>query len=261
MAATIHPTAIIAPTAVIGDGTVIGPYAIVEDDVVIGKDNIIESHVVLKRYLTIGDGNHIHSHAVIGDLPQDTSFDKKKVSRTLVGNGNEFREFVNIHRSKNENGVTIVGNNNYFMENVHIAHDCIVHDRVVSANNLSCGGHVEIFSDVFISACVGVHQFCRIGAYCMLGFGAKVALDIPPYSLADHNPAKVFKLNLVGLRRKGFKSDDIKAVEAIHDAWYHTTMSKKDFIEFHEKSGTLSEHQKIFVEFLKASQRGIAGHV
>lgn len=257
----IHPTAIIAPTAKIGAGTEIGPYVIIEDDVVIGDNNIIEAHAVLKRYVTMGSGNYIHSHAVIGDLPQDTGFDKKKVSYTVIGSGNEFREFANVHRSKNENGKTIIGNNNYFMENSHVGHDCILHDRIITVNNFAAGGHVEIFSDVFISASSSIHQFCRVGAYSMVGPGSVVKLDIPPFALADDTPARVYKLNLVGLRRKGFTSADFKSIEEIYHDWYHGGMLKAQFLEKFGNDASLDMNKRMFVDFVKASQRGVCSHV
>ena len=259
--ATIHPTAIIAKTANIGAGTEIGPYVIIEDDVVIGENNIIEAHTVIKRYVTMGTGNHIHSHAVIGDLPQDTGFDKKKVSFTVIGDGNEFREFVNIHRSKNDNGKTVVGNNNYFMENSHVGHDCIIHDRIITVNNFAAGGHVEVFSDVFISACAAIHQFCRVGAFAMVGPCSVVKLDIPPFALADDIPARVYKLNLVGLRRKGFTSTDFKAIEEIYHEWYHGGMLKAQFLEKYADGTVLDKNKRMFVDFLKGSQRGLCAHL
>lgn len=261
MAIEIHPTAIVDEKAELGEGTKVGPYAIIEADAKLGENCIVEAHAVIRSYTTMGSGNHVHPHAVIGNYPQDLGFDKCAVSYLEIGNDNEFREFSNIHRSKFEGGKTLIGNECYIMSTAHIGHDSVVGNNVIMTNCAELAGHVSVDDNVFISSNTGVHQYCKIGAYCIVGANSKITQDVPPFSLVQGIPAKVYKLNLVGLRRNGFSKEDIREIEEIHDTYYAGGMSRKEFLVKMKDSEGLSEHVARFVDFVSKSERGVCPHI
>ncbi len=165
----IHSTAIVASDSIIGENVSIGPYAIIEENVRIGDNTSIGAHAIIKAHSYIGENNTIHDNAMLGNLPQDISFDRSKVTHLVIGDNNEFREFCNIHRASVENGKTIIKNNCYFMACSHVAHDCVIEDNVIICNGALVAGHAKVGHNAFISGNVAVHQFCSIGAYAMIG--------------------------------------------------------------------------------------------
>jgi UDP-N-acetylglucosamine acyltransferase len=198
----VHPTAIVSPDACLGEGVTIGPYAVVEDAVTIGDRTEIRAHAVVKRFTTLGADNRVHEGAVIGGEPQDLSFTGVE-SRVVVGDRNVIREGVTIHRSTKEGGATVVGSDCFLMAYVHLAHDNRLGDRVIVANNVALGGHVEVGDRAFLGGGAVVHQFVRIGRLAMLGGGSALHQDALPFSITDGVPARAVGLNVVGLRRAG----------------------------------------------------------
>ncbi len=257
MGRNIHHTAIVSDDVELGQNVSIGAYAIIENDVRIGDNTTIASHAIIKEHTYIGSGNKIHPHVILGNLPQDMGFDRDKITYLEIGDNNEFREFVNIHRASLDNGKTVVGNNCYMMACSHVAHDCVVADNVVMANGALLGGHVKLGRNVFVSGNSVVHQFCSVGAYCMLGGLTGVTQDILPYSLVMDVPSVLYKLNLVGLRRGGFTSEDITEVEKAHGMWYNWNSTKAEFINRYKDDDTLSSIVKEVVDFVVGSKRGI----
>jgi UDP-N-acetylglucosamine acyltransferase len=209
----IHPTAIVSPGARLADGVVVGPYAVINDHVDIGENTVIGPQVVIHNYVRTGKGNRIHAHAVIGDLPQDISFDPATETWVEIGDANVLREGVTIHRSTAPSRTTRLGSNNYLMANAHIAHDCNVGDGVILTVNAAVGGHVEIGNKVVIGGSVAVHQFCRIGQYAMVAGFIAVRKDVLPYSMIAGDPARHYRLNTVGLRRSGVTGDRYRKLE------------------------------------------------
>ncbi len=189
----IHPTAVIEDGAVIGEGCSIGAYA------------------VIKRYTRMGARNQVAEHAVIGGEPQDVKFKADTVSGVEIGDDNIFREGVTIHRGSRPDALTRVGSGCMLMVGAHVGHDCSVGNQVVLVNNAALAGEVTVGDRAFISAGVGVHQFCRVGRNAMIGGLAKVVQDALPFCITDGNPARARGLNLVGLRRAGFKAPEIAA--------------------------------------------------
>ena len=258
MSNNIHTTAIISDNAKIGKNVEIGPYAIIEGEVSIGDNTRVGSHSVIKEYTTIGKNNIIHSSAVIGDLPQDISFDRNTISFLEIGDNNEIREFANIHRSAKENGKTIIKNNCYIMATGHIAHDCEVDDNVIICNGALVAGHVKLERGVFISGNCVIHQFCSIGEYAMIGGSCAVSRDILPYALTGHGEAAiVYKLNLVGMRRAGFTHEEITEAENMCNTWYTWNKTKQEFLDLYLNDNSLGKISKHIVEFIKNSKRGI----
>ena len=258
MSNNIHSTAIISKSAKIADNVQIGPYAIIEGEVSIGENTTIGAHSVIKEYTTIGKNNIIHDGAILGNLPQDISFDKKTISFLEIGDNNEIREFANIHRASKENAKTIIKNNCYIMATGHVGHDCEVHDNVVICNGALVAGYVRVERGAFISGNVVIHQFCAIGEYAMLGGGCAVNRDILPYALTGHcEPAVVYKLNLVGMRRAGFTSEEISEAENMCNTWYNWNKTKQEFLDLYLNDDSLGKISKHIVEFIQNSKRGI----
>ena len=254
----IHKTAIISDSAKIADNVEIGPYAIIEGEVSIGENTTIGAHSVIKEYTTIGKNNIIHDHAVIGNLPQDIHFDRKTISFLDIGDGNEIREFANLHRSCKENGRTIIKNNCYIMATGHVAHDCEIHDNVIICNGALVAGHVRVEKGAFISGNCVVHQFCAIGQYAMISGMSAVGRDILPFALTAHaGEAIVYKLNLVGMRRAGFTSDQISQAEEAYDMWYNWNKTKQEFLDTYLNDNSLNDIARNIVEFISKARRGI----
>jgi UDP-N-acetylglucosamine acyltransferase len=203
MGQTIHPTAYIAQNVTLGDNVTISPFAVIESNVKIGDGCQIGSHCVLKPYVKLGKNNSLHPHVVLGDLPQDTSFKAETVSWLIIGDNNVFREGFTAHRSAQENGETRIGSNCFLMNNSHVAHDCVLGDGVIFANNVAIGGFVEVGDKVFMGGNVVAHQFCRIGSYAIVQGTTGLSMDVIPFTLIGGHYAKHYKLNTVGLRRAG----------------------------------------------------------
>jgi UDP-N-acetylglucosamine acyltransferase len=209
---TIHPTAIISGQAKLGANLTVGPYAIVEPDTEIGDHTEIRAHAVIKRFTVLGEANVIHEGAVIGGEPQDLGF-QDCPSSVHIGARNIIREGVTIHRGTQENSRTVIGSDCFFMAYSHIAHNCQLGNKIIIANNVALAGHVEIADQVFISGGVVVHQFSRLGRLAMLGGNAKIVQDCLPFIITDGNPGRASGLNIIGLRRAGFASSDIKELK------------------------------------------------
>ena len=209
----IHSTAIIADRVELGENVRVGPYAVIEDDVFIGADTEIGPHCVIHPYTRIGTGNRIHAHVVLGNTPQHTAFKPGTVSRLEIGNNNDIREFVSIHRALHTDTTTRIGSGCMIMASSHIGHDCIIGDQVIITTFVGVAGHVEIGEHAVIGGAVGVHQFVRIGAYAMVGAHALVRKDVMPFSLAGGLGAEHYRLNTIGLRRNGVSGERYRSLE------------------------------------------------
>ncbi|MCF7980367.1 MAG: acyl-ACP--UDP-N-acetylglucosamine O-acyltransferase [Pseudomonadales bacterium] len=209
---TIHPSAIISPTAQIGQGTTIGPYAIVGEQVVIGKNCHIDAHAIIHSHVRMGEQNRVHANAVIGGSPQDLSFNPALTSWVEIGDHNEFREGVTISRATRENEATRIGNHCFFMNNAHVAHDCLVGNHNIFATSATLGGHVQVGDRVFFGGGAMVHQFCRIGSFAMIAGVIGIRKDVLPYTLIGGSPVRHYRLNTIGLRRAGISGERYKAL-------------------------------------------------
>jgi len=209
----IHPTAYIAPDAVLGDNITVAPFAVIESGVEIGDNCQIGAHAVIQPYVKMGSGNILHPHAVLGDLPQDTSFKAETVSWLIIGDNNVFREGFTAHRASKEHGETRIGSNCYFMNNSHVAHDGNVGDNTIFANNVAIGGHVEVGNNVFMGGAVVVHQFCRVGSFAIIRGTTAVSMDVIPFTLIGGQPTRHYRLNTIGLRRAGITGERYKVLE------------------------------------------------
>jgi len=252
---SIHPTAVVAPGAILGAGVEIGPHAVVEADVEIGEGSRIAAHAVIKRYTRMGARNRVHEQAVIGGDPQDFKFKADTVSGIEIGDDNVFREAVTVHRGSRAGAQTRVGSGCFFMALAHVAHDCIVGDQVVMANAATLGGEVVVQDRAFLSGLVGVHQFCRVGRVAMIGGLAKVVQDVLPFCITDGNPARARGLNLVGLRRAGFKAAEIAALKDAYRMLYER-VPLKEAVARMERSASAAV--KELAGFIAQGKRGFA---
>ena len=253
----IHSTAIIEEGAIIEDGVKIGPYCIVGKDVTIKKGTVLQSHVVVEGITEIGENNTIYSFVSIGKANQDLKY-KGEPTKTIIGNNNSIREFVTIHRGTNDRWETRIGNGNLLMAYVHVAHDVIVGDDCILANNVTLAGHVVVDSHAIIGGLTPVHQFSRIGSYCMIGGASAVSQDVCPFVLATGNRVVLRGLNIVGLRRRGFSDEEISNLKKAYRILFRQGLQLKDALEELEKDFSEDKNVKYLVDFIKSSDRGIA---
>lgn len=209
----IHQTALIESGVRLGQGVTVGPYSVVGADVEIGARTSIGSHAVITGPTRIGERNVIHAHACLGGAPQDLEY-RDQPTRLEIGDRNVIREFVTMHRGSSKDlGVTRVGNDGFFMAYSHIAHDCDVGNQVIMANGATLGGHVQVGDRANIAGLVAVHQFVRIGRLAMVGGGSIVVKDVPPFTMAAGDHARLRGLNRRGLQRADFPPATVQALK------------------------------------------------
>lgn len=255
--AFIHPSAIVEDGAVIGAGVHIGPFCYIGSQVEIGEGTVLKSHVVVNGITKIGRDNEIYQFASIGEVNQDLKYTGEP-TRVEIGDRNRIRESVTIHRGTAQGGnLTKVGSDNLLMINAHIAHDCVIGNRCIFANNATLGGHVTVDDFAIIGGMTAVHQFCVIGAHVMVGGCSGVAQDVPPYVIAQGNHATPFGLNIEGLKRRGF---DKESLHAIRNAYKILYRSGKTLEEAKPEIAELAQQHaavQLFVDFFERSTRGI----
>ncbi|WP_376959131.1 acyl-ACP--UDP-N-acetylglucosamine O-acyltransferase [Azospirillum sp. A26] len=216
MTVTIHPSAIVDPAAKLGEGVDIGPFCVVGPDVTLGDGVRLVSHVAVDGRTSIGADTVIYPFASIGHRPQDLKFHGEP-SELVIGARNQIREHVTMNPGTEGGGmITRVGDDGLFMMGSHVAHDCVVGDHVIMANNATLGGHVTLGDYVIIGGLSAVRQFVRIGSHAMIGGMSGVENDVIPFGLVMGDRARLAGLNLVGLERRGFKKDDIHALRAAY---------------------------------------------
>jgi len=253
---SIHPTALVDSRAEIDPSVEIGPYAIIGPDVKIGPRTRVMPHASITGHTTIGADNEIHVGAVIGGKPQHLAY-KDAPTYTVIGDRNIIREYVSINGSYVEGGRTIIGNENYLMISSHIAHDCIVGNRIVLVNGSLLGGHVEVEDQAFISGFVAIHQYVRIGRLVMCAGVCRVSRDVPPFMMV-YGDSEVVGLNLVGLRRAGIGPAARAEIKKAHRIIYEERRSLPSAIAALKAQLHCPESQQI-IEFLEHAKRGICG--
>ncbi len=252
----IHPTAIIGDNVKLADNVQVGPYAIIDGDVSIGEGTKIFAHANISGFTEIGKNCEIHMNSVIGHLPQDMAFDRDNRTYLKIGDNNIFREGTSVHRGTEPESSTVIGDNNYFMAMSHVAHNCRIGNNVICANNTLIAGHVEIGNNTFLSGSVVIHQFCRIGCFVMVSGLSGINKDIPPYMMAGGRPAIVTNLNIVGLRRGGFSTEQRKNIKKLHSILFRENRSIKNAVDELDKLDK-NQETETFISFIKNSERGI----
>ena len=257
MSNNIHPTAIIEKGAQLGEGVAIGAYSIVGPDVVLGDNTIVESHVVINGHTTLGKDNHIFPYAAIGGAPQSITY-KGEPTQVIIGDNNIFRENVTVNRgTSSDEGITSIGNDNFFMAYTHIAHDCRLESNIVFANSASLAGHCRVGNYVVLAGYTLVHQFCRVGDHCFTGVNSVCIQDVPPFTLVAGNRAITHGINVRGLRRRGFSSDDILELKRAYKIIYRSGLTMTQALETIEAKEWQSDHVKSLVSFIRGSKRGV----
>ena len=231
----------------------IHPTAIIEDQVEIGPDCEIGAYAVIKQFTKIGARNRIFEHAVIGGEPQDLKF-KGEQSYLEIGDDNVIREFCTLHRANGEGETTRVGSRNFFMVGVHIAHNCVIGDDNILANEVALAGHITLEDHVFVSNNVGAHQFVRMGRYAMVGGKSKIVQDVLPFFITDGFPARVRGVNSVGLRRAGFSEEARRALKDAYRTLFRSAIPVEEALD--QLNRFDDENVRHLVSFIRGSKRG-----
>jgi UDP-N-acetylglucosamine acyltransferase len=254
----IHPTAIVSPQAMLGRNVRVGPYCIIGPNVELGEDCVLHSHVIIEGTSKIGHDNEFFPFAIIAGKTQDLKYIGEP-TYLEVGNHNVFRENCTIHRSTTAETPTRIGSHNLFLSYAHVAHDCQLGDHIIMSNNATLGGHIIVEDYAIISGLSAIHQFCRIGRHSIIGGCSKVPQDVPPFMVADGNPAAVRGLNLVGMQRRGFPEDDIRALKSAYKKLFlkkdcNMAMAISSLKATHAASVPQVAH---LIHFIESSQRGV----
>lgn len=256
MNTSIHPTAIIDPKAELDQDVKIGPYCIIGPNTKIGKKTKIRALATIEEWTEIGEECTISQGVIIGTLPQDTGFEKKK-SFVKIGDRNLIREYTTIHRGSKEGSTTYIGNDNFFMAYSHIAHNCLIEDGVIIANAGTLAGYVIVEKKVMIGGLSAVHQYVKIGAYSIIGGCSKVVKDIPPYTKADGHPARLWGLNSVGLKRANFSLETRNLLKKAYKTLFRSSLNTSQALRKIENELEANSEIQHLCQFIQSSKRGI----
>ena len=254
----IHETAVVHPTAELADGVEIGPYSIIGENVKIGEGTQIGSHVVIDKWTHIGKRCQIYPYASLGAAPQHMRYNGEE-TYVLIGDNNIIREYVTIHRGTPfGNGKTVLGDENFIMAYAHVAHDCILGNRIVMASYAALGGHVEIGDHAIIGGIVAIHQFVRIGTFAFVGGATALTRDIPPYITASGMKVKFYGINVVNLQRNNVPEEAIKGLRKAYKMLFRSQLTMEEAVKkVHEDPIYALPEVKHMVDFIKETKRGV----
>lgn len=253
----IHPTAIVHPKAQIADDCEIGPYCVIGEHVSLGAGCRLHSHVVIDGYTTLGARNEIFPFASIGLKTQDLKW-RGGLTRTEIGDENTFREYVTVHSATGEGEVTRIGSRNHILAYCHIAHNVTLGNHVIMSNVATLAGHVVVEDHAVIGGLAAVHQFCRIGRMAMIGGCSKVVQDVPPFMMADGNPAVTRTINKVGLERNGVSAEAQAALKQCFKLLFRDGLTIPNALARIEQEVPPLPEVRHLIEFVRASERGIS---
>jgi UDP-N-acetylglucosamine acyltransferase len=254
---SIHSTAVIHPNARLGADCVIGPYCVIGEHVTLGERCRLHSHVVIDGHTALGEENEIFPFASIGLKTQDLKW-KGGITRTVIGSHNTFREYVTIHSATADGEVTTVGSHNHILAYSHIAHNVTLGDRIIMSNVATLAGHITVEDQAIIGGLAAVHQFCRIGKMAFIGGCSKVTQDVPPYMLADGNPAQVRMPNKTGLERNGVSEEAQAALKQAYKILFREGLTTPNALAKIESELPSLPELRHLVEFVRVSERGIS---
>lgn len=256
-AGRIHPTALVAPGAQLADDVEIGPYTIIGEHVAIGTGTTVGAHAVITGHTRIGARNRIFHFVSLGEAPQDKKY-ADEPTRLEIGDDNVIREFCTFNTGTvQDRGVTTLGSHNWIMAYVHIAHDCVVGDHTIFANNASLAGHAEVGDWAILGGFTGVHQFCRVGAHSFCGVGTVLLQDLPPFVTVAGNPAKPHGINSEGLKRRGYSAEGIAAIKRAYRALYRSGLTLDEARQRVAEIAAGQAEAAPFAAFIADSGRGI----
>lgn len=254
----VHPTAIIEDGARIAPDSVIGPYCVIGPNVKIGPGCHLHSHVVVDGDTEIGEGCRMFPTAVIGTQPQDKKIAAGYQGKLRIGNFNEIREGATVHGGTEfGGGLTVVGNHNMLLAGSHIGHDAIVGNHTVFTNGAMAAGHTKIADHVILGAMAGIHQFGRIGARAMIGAGAMMSHDAPPFAMVQGDRARLVGVNKEGLKRGGFSAEEIAVIKRVYRLLFWRDGVLENRIAEARRFAGENEHAEIIIDFVATSERGI----
>jgi UDP-N-acetylglucosamine acyltransferase len=252
----IHSTAIIHPSAKIGAGCEVGPYCVIGEHVTLGEKCKLHSHVVINGHTVLGRENEIYPFASIGLKTQDLKW-KGGVTRTEIGDHNTFREYVTVHSATADGTATRIGSHNNLLAYSHVAHDCQLGSHIIMSNAATLGGHVTV-DDYAVISISAVHQFCRIGKFAMVGGCSKVVQDVPPFMIADGNPAETRTINKVGLERNGVSEEAVNALKQAYKILFREGLSIPNAVAKIETDLPPLPEILHLIQFVRTSERGIS---
>lgn len=253
----IHSSAIIHPKARVGEGCEIGPYCVIGEHVELGAGCKLHSHVVIDGHTKLGARNEIFPFASIGLKTQDLKWNGG-LTRTEIGDDNTFREYVTIHSATGDGEVTAVGSKNHILAYCHIAHDCKLGNHIIMSNVATLGGHVIVEDGAVVGGLAAFHPFCRVGKLAMIGGCSKVVQDIPPFMLADGNPAETRTINKVGLERNGISEEAVTALRAAYKILFREGLTISNALVKIEAELPKVPEILHLIQFVKTSERGIS---
>jgi len=253
----IHPTVIVSDKATIAADVEIGPYSVIGDDVQIDSGTRIGSHVVINGPTRIGRDNHIYQFASIGDDPQDKKY-AGEPTRLVIGDRNTIREFCTFSRGTTQDrGETVMGDDNWIMAYVHVAHDCVIGNNTIMANNTTLAGHVHVGDWVIFGGFSGAHQFCKIGDHAFLGMYSGVNRDVAAYTMVSGQPAVARGINSEGLKRRGFSAEQIRNIKNAYRITFRRGKRREEAIEEIAALVASQPELQLFLDSLRSSERGL----
>ncbi len=257
---SIHPTAVVDDRAQVDPSATIGPYVVIDGPAVIGPETEVNAHAAISGHTTIGSNNTIGAFASIGAPPQDIHY-RGEPTELIIGDNNQIREYVSIHRgTTNGGGKTVIGNGNMIMAYSHIAHDCRIGNQVIMANVATLAGHVEIGDHVNLGGLVAIHQFCRIGEYTYIGGMSGISLDVPPFVILSgtRNRMRISGINKIGLRRNGIDRETINRLDQAFKIIFRTPdLLTRDALDKVQDQLPDCPFARRLVEFFRTSKRGV----
>jgi UDP-N-acetylglucosamine acyltransferase len=258
-AVTIHPTAIVEASAILGAGVRVGPFSVIGPEVTLGDGVEIGNHVTLEGRIVLEAGVKIGHGTVLGGAPQDLRFKSSTPSGVRVGAGTVIREHVTVHRATVAEGWTEIGRDCLIMVGVHVAHDCRLADGVIVINNAGIAGHCTVGERATVGGITGIRPFSRIGAYAYLGGVSGLTMDLPPFMLAAGRPATVRGVNVIGLRRAGFSPTDRRTIQDAHRLLYREGLTPKAALDRIRVEIADTPHVRALIEFVESTRQGICG--
>ncbi len=252
----IHKTAIVNPKAELENDVIVGPYAIIDEDVIIGKGTRIAEHAIIRPGARIGEDCRIFQGAVVSEISQDLKYKGEK-TETFIGARTIIREYATIHKGTEDRMKTVIGHDCMIMAYVHVAHDCLVGNHCIFSNATQLAGHVTVEDTVIIGGMTGIHQFVQIGTHAFVGGYMRISKDVPPYILAAGMPARYAGLNQVGLTRRGFSPQVMKALKDFYQILYRSDYNISDALKYIEENHELIPEIRHIIEFIRHSRRGL----
>ena len=253
----VHSTAVVHPKAQIGDACDVGPYCVIGENVVLGPGCKLHSHIVIDGHTVLGRENEIFPFASIGLKTQDLKW-KGGITRTQIGDHNTFREYVTIHSATSDGEVTVVGSHNHILAYCHLAHNVQLGSHIIMSNVGTLAGHVTVEDHAVIGGLVAIHQFCRVGTMSMIGGCSKVVQDVPPYMLADGNPAQTRTINKVGLERRGVSEEAQASLKQAYKILFREGLTVSNALTKIDTELPKSRELEHLLNFARTSQRGLS---